>query len=314
MKFIQIIREIFNRNLPISNRSTNSYVNQKNGGIQTIIQQNDLNVSKEEIVGIGEKKYSICSDDNYLEHIKNGFEPETVDLFKVLASNSNIALDVGANIGCTALLLGGLSKITYAFEPSPTTYSFLARNISKSGLNNIIPLNIGLGDEKGEFPLAFSPSDRSGGFVSNQTRASSEHTVEKIAIYQLDEITKSLNLQNVDFIKIDVEGFEEHVLRGATQTLNKFQPVVVLELNHWCLNAFQKTSVPDFFDFLRSLFPSILLAVDGRNYQDLHDPDESYVVMYYHILNMKFTTIVAAFDENRLTKFRTEYYHQFINE
>jgi hypothetical protein len=127
----------------------------------------------------------------------------------------------------------------------------------------------------------------------------------------LDEVVKSLALSKVDFIKIDVEGFEGHVLRGATETLCSYRPIVVLELNHWCLNAFQRTSIPDYFDLLRSIFP-ILLAVDGSSYLNLLDESESYIVMYNHILHMRFPNILAAFDENRLTKFRSLYNHQNI--
>lgn len=83
--------------------------------------------------------------------------------------------------------------------------------------------------------------------MSNLTQASTGHTTEKIVIRQLDELVNSLELQDIDFIKIDVEGFERHVLRGATKTLSSNRPVCVLELNHWCLNAFQRTSVPEFF-------------------------------------------------------------------
>jgi FkbM family methyltransferase len=265
---------------------------------------------RELTVDIGGNKYVIASDDDYLEHIRNGFEPEMVKLFKVLAANSETILDIGANIGCTAILFGELSKNVYAFEPSPTTFAYLEKNISNSGRNNVFPKNLGLGAEPGESTLTFAPSNRSGGFVSNQTQASAGHTVEKIVIRQLDEVVNSLDLQAIDFIKIDVEGFEGHVLRGAKKTLSSNRPVVVLELNHWCLNAFQRTSIPDFFDLLRSIFP-ILLAVDGSNYMDLHDESESYIVMYHHILHMRFPNIVAGFDETRLNQFRSLYEHGF---
>jgi hypothetical protein len=170
---------------------------------------------------------------------------------------------------------------------------------------------MGLGTEPGEYTLTFAPSNRSGGFVSNQTPAGAGYTVEKIAIRQMDEVLKSLNVSRVDFVKIDVEGFEGQVLRGAAQTLATNRPLVVLELNHWCLNAFQRTSVPDFFDFLRSIFP-ILLAVDSDSYLDLHDESESYNVMYHHIIHMRFPNILAAFDESRLDRFRSLYKHQFV--
>jgi FkbM family methyltransferase len=270
-----------------------------------------MRIAKDVIVDIGGKSYIITSDDNYLDQIENGFEPHMVTLFRAVASDSEVILDIGANIGCTALLFGELARNVYVFEPSPTTFRFLETNISRSGLKNVFPYNMGLGAESGEYPLTFAPSNRSGGFVSNQTQASAGHTVEKIVIRPLDEVMKSLSISRVDFVKIDVEGFEGHVLRGAKQTLVTHRPVVALELNHWCLNAFQRTSIPEFFDFLRSMFP-ILLAVDGLSYLDLHDESESYTVMYHHILQMRFPNIVAAFEESKLDRFRSLYQHQFI--
>ncbi len=270
-----------------------------------------MNITREVKVNIGGKNYIIASDDDYLKHIKNTFEPEMVKLFKVLASKSEVILDIGANIGCTALLFGELAKIVYAFEPSPTTFTFLEKNISRAGLKNVFLQNIGLGAAPGEYTLTFSPSNRSGGFVSNQTQVTTGHIMEKITILPLDEVLKPLKISKIDFIKIDVEGFEGNVLCGMPQTLATHKPIVVMELNHWCLNVFQRTSIPDFFDLLRSIFP-ILLAVDGTSYLNLHNESDSYVVMYYHILHMRFPNIVATFDENRLNKFKALYKHQFI--
>jgi hypothetical protein len=63
-----------------------------------------------------------------------------------------------------------------------------------------------------------------------------------------------------------------------------YRPIVVLELNHWCLNAFQRTSLPDFFDYLRSVFPVLLGSRWQSNYLNLHDDsNDTYIVMYHHI-------------------------------
>jgi len=264
--------------------------------------------TREALVRIGGGAYPIASDDDYLQAIGPVFEPEMVRLFEGLASGSRCILDVGANIGCTAILFGQLAEVVYAFEPSPTTFGFLQGNLERSGMHHVHPRNFGLGAEAGEFPLTFSPSNRSGGFVSNQTQASAGHVVEQIIVRPLDAVVESFGGVPIDFIKIDVEGFEGQVLKGATATLGRYRPTVVLELNHWCLNAFQRTSVPDFLDFLRSTFP-ILYAVDGGNHLDLHRANDSYVVMYHHILNKRFPNLVGAFDANRLGSFllRSEY-------
>ncbi|MDB5919983.1 MAG: methyltransferase FkbM [Massilia sp.] len=99
--------------------------------------------------------------------------------------------------------------------------------------------NFGLGFDAATTTTTFAPNNRSGGFVSDLTHADANHVREQIEIRRLDEVVPGLSLAARDFIKIDVEGFEGHVLRGARATLEGFTPVVVLELNHWCLNAFQ---------------------------------------------------------------------------
>lgn len=56
------------------------------------------------------------------------------------------------------------------------------------------------------------------------------------------------------------------------------------------------------------MFP-VLLAVDGEHYLNLHDVSDRYVVMYRHIVHMRFSNIVAAFDENRVRNFRSLFRH-----
>jgi FkbM family methyltransferase len=266
---------------------------------------------REANIDIGGTRYVIASDDVYLENLRGSFEPDMVELFTSVASGSHTVLDIGANIGCTAILFGAIAKAVHAFEPSPSTFSFLKRNVERARLTNVSLHNIGLGDAPGRFSLTFAPSNRAGGFVSDKTQASTGHAVESIEIRRLDDVMSSLVAPQVDFIKIDVEGFEAHVLRGAIATLTAQRPVLVLELNHWCLNAFQRTSIPDYFDLLRSLFP-ILVAVQGSSYLDLHNDSERYIVMYHHIVHMRFPNLVAAYDENRLNRFRMEYRNHFV--
>lgn len=268
------------------------------------------------------KLYSVSSDDDYLDHVEGEFEPEMVSFFKSLLQPSDTVLDIGANIGCTSLLFGSLASKVYSFEPSPTTYRWLVENVQRAKLNNVEPINLGLGKEAGTFELTFAPNNRSGGFVSNLTSASEGHQVEHITIARGDGFIREHQIAKVDFIKIDVEGFEQSVIEGLAATIARDQPIVALELNHWCLNAFQRTSVPDFFDFLRGVFP-YLYAVDMRythNLRDrlhrellpsfydkkdarnLHDQDAAYHVMYRHILHgSSYPTLVGAFNPTQLT-------------
>ena len=265
--------------------------------------------AREVAVKIGGRHCRIKSDDNYLDHIRGSFEPHMVKLFRSVAGSSEVILDIGANIGCTAILFGDMARQVHAFEPSPSTYGYLLQNLQANGTGNVVTHNFGLGVEAATTTITFAPNNRSGGFVSDLTQADANHVSEQIDIRTVDEVVPGLSLAALDFIKIDVEGFEGHVLRGARATLERFRPVVVLELNHWCLNAFQRISVPDFFDQLRAIFP-ILLAVDDGCYLDLHSADESYAVMYHHIMAMRYPNLLCAYDETQVARFRSAYRHQ----
>jgi FkbM family methyltransferase len=249
---------------------------------------------------IGARKYRIASDDNYLDHIKGTFEPAMVTLFASLVRDGDCVLDVGANIGCTSLLFSQVARQVFSFEPSPSTFSLLQKNLAQAQAQNVVAANLGLGNSEGSFELTFAPDNRSGGFVSNLTTASAGHQVETIRIVAGDAYLRGAHVDQVDFIKIDVEGFERNVIEGLAHTLSRCKPVVVLELNHWCLNAFQRTSVPDFFDFLRGVFP-FLYAIDGADVRNLHDPNDAYHVMYQHIVhNFRYPNLVGAFDRSRI--------------
>lgn len=245
-------------------------------------------------IRIGARSYELESDDSYLQALGESFEPQTVALLEPLLRPQGVVLDIGANIGCTALLFAQQAQRVIAFEPSPSTFSLLKRNVDASGHKNIELFNVALGRAAGRSELTFSPDNRSGAFVSDRTQASFGHVTEAITVERLDDVVAGLALDHLDLIKIDVEGFEKSVLEGAANTLARYRPVVVLELNHWCLNAFQRITVPDFFDFLRGIFP-VLHAIDGDSRLDLHDAGDSYMVMYHHILHFKYQNIVASF-------------------
>jgi hypothetical protein len=145
--------------------------------------------------------------------------------------------------------------------------------------------------------------------VSNQARLGGNHVTETITIDTADSAFRGMGLPRVDFMKIDVEGFEPKVIAGARQIIAASKPVVVMEMSHWCLNAFHRTSIPDFLDFMASVFP-ILYAVDGRTYLDLGNETERHQVTRAHILQRRYQNLVAAFEPQRLERFHARFAHQ----
>jgi len=249
-----------------------------------------------EKINIGNKSYILTSDDNYLDAMGAEFEPRMVQLFNILVKPNDVVVDVGGNIGLTAILFSELGKKVYVFEPSPSTFKILKENILRAKTHNVETINLGLGERSENLTITFSNNNRSGGFVSNTTKLGGGHVTEDIQIDTLDNFF-SQNDHPINFIKIDVEGFEGKVIGGGLNIIKKNKPIVTLEMNHFCLNVLHRITIPEFLDFLRSVFP-FLYAVDTDNATicDLHDVDQAYFVMHEHLLHFRFPNIVGGFN------------------
>lgn len=139
-------------------------------------------------------------------------------------------IDVGANMGFIsgiASKLVGQNGQVHSFEPSPIVYGKLMGVIRENAFANITPYNLGCGDVPGEMMLA-SPTESSG----NATLTSPESATgarQRVQIVRLDDFFAE-SLERLDFIKIDTEGFEDHVLVGATRLIDAYQPTIYIEL------------------------------------------------------------------------------------
>lgn len=246
-------------------------------------------------IRVAGRAYVIVSDDDYLRRMGTDFEPDSITLLGAFVDKSTIAADVGANIGLTTLFLGQRASKVVGFEPSPSTYGFLKRNIECAKLGNCTVENIGLGSRRSESEISFAQTDRSGGFISDSMKPSAGHVTERISVEALDAVWDRY-ADGLNFIKIDVEGYEQEVIEGGRAVIARCKPTIVLELNHWCLNAFRRRSVPDFFDFLREVFPYIYAVDrDNQSLRDLHQNDHAYDVLHEHIVKFRYPNIVAGF-------------------
>jgi FkbM family methyltransferase len=145
---------------------------------------------KSQTVNIGNENYEVFSDDLYLKQMGPIFEPHMVQLFEALVSPSDVVADIGANIGLTTILFSSLTSHVYAFEPSPSTYQILEKNLTHNQINNVSASNIGLGNSKINSTISYSLDNRSGGFVSEKMKPQHGHTIEDINIDTIDGINQ----------------------------------------------------------------------------------------------------------------------------
>jgi FkbM family methyltransferase len=155
---------------------------------------------------------------NYGEY--NPDETEYILALAAKAGKDKLVLDIGANIGVIAQALAYAGFTVEAFEPQPEVFELLTANFKGKAHN------VAVGEARGVTimpKLIYSERFNFGGVsceTTSRSRGGIEIPVEKIDDYKFD---------NVGLMKIDVEGFEERVLRGAVETINRCSPILYLE-------------------------------------------------------------------------------------
>jgi len=149
-----------------------------------------------------------------------------LELFAHFISPGAIVLDIGANIGAHTIPLAqlvGPGGVVVAFEPQPTLHKILCANLVLNSIPNVLTYAMALGDCEGDcrFPvLDYSQPGNFGGIGADMVEEG-----ETVPLCMLD----GFQLERVDFIKLDVEGFEAKVLEGAANTIERCRPIMYIE-------------------------------------------------------------------------------------
>lgn len=135
------------------------------------------------------------------------------------------AIDIGGNVGLMARRYANVFDHVHSFEPVKENYSCLQFNTED--LENVTVYNQGLGEVKKEVEILLPLSVKSCGswsildFKNNEE----EKRSETININTLD----SYNFKDVDFMKLDIQGYELQVLEGAVETIREYKPTLLIE-------------------------------------------------------------------------------------
>ena len=141
----------------------------------------------------------------------------------------DIFFDVGANVGIYTLLASGLKKAkAYCFEPIPSTFYFLRMNIAANNLENLVTCyNKGVGDKPATLSFA-SDMDT----MNKVADAKYGGDVIHAEVIRLDDFFKNISANEYCMLKIDTEGYEYNVLKGADSVLSNTRvKVVLIEMN-----------------------------------------------------------------------------------
>lgn len=200
-----------------------------------------------------DKGFAIIEGDNYLsaEIEKQGrldVQREFLMQYRQHIPEGGVVVDVGASLGDTAAtfaeMVGVKNGFVFAFEPNPIAFEALELNMIR--LMNVLTFPIALGNEDSFHAGVVLDRNNIGASRLSFTELADIPDVE---VARLDQIMTMLP-NRLDFIKIDAEGWEPLILDGAVETIRRFRPAMLIEVNDWPLGkmGFTRKDIYDRLD------------------------------------------------------------------
>jgi FkbM family methyltransferase len=181
------------------------------------------------------------------------FEPNESALVSQALRPGMTFVDVGANVGHYTLLAAaavGDAGHVFAFEPGPYAYARLRSTVEKNKISQVMVLPIGLSDVAGTVPLFIGR--KVGNYTPTMIANEGGDPVD-VVVRTLDECLDEFGVDRVDVLKIDVEGYELRVLKGAMKALRAGRIRALLcEFNDPWLKA-ARTSSAELYEMVTKL-------------------------------------------------------------
>lgn len=201
-------------------------------------------------------RFRVDLSDSMQWHIFADIDRATMMIIEPYVREGSVILDVGANCGEFTIKIAGLafqkgfkSVRVYAFEPNPFVVERLSENISlNSHLMGAIKVNqLALADRAGKSHFSFSFKHTGAGRIGEHHGGNVQIEVQ---IDTIDNYVRSQNIQRVDLIKLDVEGYEGNVLSASMDVLERDRPVFYVEVTDKWLkrNGYSKEYIYDLFE------------------------------------------------------------------
>lgn len=166
------------------------------------------------------------------------WDPHVEACIRTVLRPGQTAVDVGANLGYFTAVLAqcvGPAGRVWSFEPVPETYELLTLCKSLNGYAHVTPMGVALGTANGSIEITY---DRRHSGIATMHPDQVAGETQRVQLRSLDTLIASGEVgRRPDLLKVDVEGHELDVLRGARQTIAEATPTIVFELNERAARA-----------------------------------------------------------------------------
>ena len=211
--------------------------------------------------------------------VQGQYEPHVTKVFREFVKPSMHILDVGANIGyysmLSASLVGEKGKVI-AIEPNPKNVKLIEASRRANRFENISIMQLAAGRERGILVINSSGSNGTTYQLSDDFQSLLESTT--VASMKIDEIVTEK--ENVDLIKIDIEGAEYNALTGASSLIKRCKPLIISEFSPESIFNISKVEGREYLKFLVDFDYEIsVIERDGRITKYAKDTGQSHEIM-----------------------------------
>jgi len=213
----------------------------------------------------GKYVFNYLADDKFVGQriALEKYEPYLTELMLSKIKVGDVVLDIGANIGYYAVLFAdkvGKKGKVIAIEPDPINFEILQKNIKENKLFNVVAVQAAAGNENKKMKIFESKENFGDHRMWEETLrpagTSLDREAKPVFCRKLDDLLKELEYQKIDFIKMDVQGFESLVIEGGEKIIEKNKPTIFFEYWPWG-NKKAGSDIKKMMEFFRKIYKKI---------------------------------------------------------
>lgn len=172
-------------------------------------------------------------------YYRGAHEPRALETVKCLVQPRDLVIDVGANAGYYTLPLSrrvGEDGLVVAFEPTAWAHARLLDNIALNDIRNVRVEKLGVSDRASSRVVSSDePAFRASWRLGTREKTPGPVATDAVRFVTLDEYVERLSPRRVAFVKVDVDGYELRVVRGAAGVLARDRPPLLIEIGKWTM-------------------------------------------------------------------------------
>lgn len=181
----------------------------------------------------------------------NKYEDFELTYVRDILTKGDHCIDIGANFGLYTLwcasIVGKEGRVI-SFEPFKKNFEALEQNIKLNNFENVTAVESAVSDVTSQLDLFYDERDKNLGMVSSHTSTKGVATV--VEAVSVDDYVETNKISSIKFIKIDIEGGEYLALKGMVKTIDRFKPILQVEIDDSILvnTPFRSSDIFGFFE------------------------------------------------------------------